>query len=942
MKRFSRLLIALLLAFATLQVIPVQAKSVPDNVYPMEQTEKNFEVSLVKNDGSFQFLAAFSTFDEAKAYMKESGDTAVVRAADSVKQTKIIAMNSGVAYTCEWERAGTVSLNSVSSNFSGYMSSYRQIYYLDTVTYNGNGHGNVKANIGGFECYVDLDVIELIPYKYVDQGIAIHLADDLYVKPAVSCYTVKTNGNYRDLVYTSYGIYKQDGSAAPVNTSVAVGPAADWMQTGNVYYSMDDVTFYNDKKMTDLAGVYYNYYQFMPLRTKTAISAEVFDSFLTSKGYGPSSALYGKGAAFVQAQNDYGVNALMVYAQACLESGYGKSTYAKTRNNLFGLGAYDSNPDNAFTFESVYECLELQMGYYLRNYFYADSSLFFGAHYGNKGSGIAVKYASDPDYGQKISGIAYAIDKFANNNSGNLSEYNSKTIGVISTYSAKVMITPGGTCTYTTEYRPGYQLNNTVAIIGEEGDYYRIQSDNYLNENGYCINVLQDSDVIKFDWNHNVGYIRKSDVTIISSNTVIEKPEEELVKIGEAKVVVTGLRIRTAPTISSSMVGYTSINSTYDVYSIEQAEGYTWYQIGRNQYIADDNGEWISYKANGQNQPVEPEKPAEPETPVVPQQPEKPAEPEIPQQPEDDVNAHILSFVESISEENGILSISGEAFIQGMDVINVEDTKHTLELFNLETEEVLSYEAVTSSLDTPEFIGDNHTYKAVLYSSSIDLDDIPKGNYVVRARVTTNGVTNSKLMYPDSSMVNIKDRYNESTGMSTSVIVNNMLKNRLEIIVEKNGIDKSLIHKPTIRYSTRGIDQITFNGDQLSFEGYGYMFRSAMTESNHPSYRAILVDENGASYEFNLNAKSSFIDYSILYGYDYKLDFADFDGSINLGQLPAGKYRMYLDMSNDSFRDIDEIINFTTEKTYSGTSGSRTYTLSTSNVHGRFILEVTE
>lgn len=937
MKKFSRFLIALLITLSTIQVVPIRAESVPENTYPMEQNEKNFEVALVENSGTFNYLAAFDTFEEAKAYMKESGDNAVVRAKDSNKQTKIIAMNSGTAYSCRWTDAGTVSLNGVGNNVTGYMSSYRQINYLDTESYRGDGHGNVKANLGGFECYVDLAVVELIPYVYVDQGIAVCLADDLKVIPKISSYTVVQNGNYRDLVFTAYSIFEKNGGTAPIAVNTAVGPAADWMVTGRTYYSVDDVTFYNDRNMTDPAGVYYNYYQFMPLRTKSSIPASVYNGFLKNRGFGTDSVLYNTGESFVQAQNDYGVNALMVFAQACLESNYGTSYYAKSRNNLFGLGAYDSNPDNAFSFESVYECLELQMGYYLRNYFYANSSLFFGAHYGNKGSGISVKYASDPYYGQKIASIAYAIDKYANQNSGNLTEYNSRTIGVITTYEAKVYVTPGGTCTYTTEYRPGYQLNNTAAILAEEGDYYKIQSDNYLKDNGYCLDVFVDSDVRIYDWNHNVGYISKSDVSIISSNTVIDHPQEELIKTGEVTVNVTNLRIRTAPTTASSFVGYAEEGKTYDVYGVTSADGYTWYQIGTNQYIA-DNGTWVTYRTEGETvpeTPAEPEKPSEPEIPEVPEEEEE-------NNPIHDDNAHILSFVDSISENKGVITLSGEAFIKGLDVTSIDSTSHNIELFNLETEETIKFEATTGMLKTPEYIGDNHVYQAVLYTSEINLNDIPAGNYVVQIRVTTNGITNSKNLYADSSIIQVEEIKDENTGYITSVYANNLLKNRLEISKEKCGIDRSLINKPTIRYSTRGLDNIRFDGDILKFDGYGYMYQSEMTESNHPSYSIILVDENGNPRSYYLTSKKSMIDYSILYKTDYKLDYADFEGSINLLELPVGKYRVYLDMSNDKYRDIDELINFTEKKSYIATSENRSYTLSTSNVHGRFILEVTE
>ena len=128
----------------------------------------------------------------------------------------------------------------------------------------------------------------------------------------------------------------------------------------------------------------------------------------------------------------------------------------------------------------------------------------------------------------------------------------------------------------------------------------------------------------------------------------------------------------------------------------------------------------------------------------------------------------------------------------------------------------------------------------------------------------------------------------------------------------------------------------------LTFDGYGYMYQSEMTESVHPSYRIILVDKDGVITSYDLTAKKSLFDYSILYKSDYKLDYADFEGTIDLSNLKAGKYRVYLDMSNDEYRDIDELINFTETKVYSASYGNRSYSLTTSNVHGRFILEVTE
>ena len=914
MKKFSRLLITLLIALTTVQIVPVAAKSVPDNIYPMEQKEKNYEVALVKDDGSFQWLASYDSFSEAKEYMKQSGDDAVVRAADSVKQTKIIAMNKGIAYSCEWENAGTVSLNSVSTSVSGYMSSYRQINYIDTETYTGNGHGKVKANLGGFECYVDLDVIELIPYKYIDKGIAIHLADDLNVIPKEACYTVVQNGNYKDLVYTAYTIFSKTGASAPLAMSTAVGPAADWMVTGRTYYSVDDVNFYNDREMKDKAGVYYNYYQFMPLRTKSSIPASVYNGFLKSKGFGTDSVLYNTGESFIQAQNDYGVNALMVFAQACLESRYGTSTYARTRNNLFGLGAFDSNPDNAYRFNSVYECLELQMGYYLRNYFYADSSLFFGAHYGNKGSGISVKYASDPYYGLKIAGIAYEMDKYANRYSGNLSEYNSRTVGVINTYAATVYITPGGKSTYTTEYQPGYQLNNTVSIIGEPGDYYKIQSDNYLKENGLCVNVFEDKDVKVYDWNHNVGYMKKSDISIISSNTVIDRPQEELTKIGEATVNVEQLRIRTAPTLSSAMITYCEKGKTYDVYSIKEAEGYTWYQIGSNQYIAGSE-DWVTYTANGETKP---------EAPV------------------DTDTYEIMSSVSKVeySEDKTAVHIEGRAYLVGIDSIDPQNVKHEVILVDLSDKTRMIVPAVTTVASEPVNLYDGHTYSAINYSADVNLHDLQVGDYALRIRVTNNGYADERYMY--SNQIRALESLKNEDGTVTRIYPNSIYSNRFEISISHDSIDYSVINKPSIRYSTRSVENPKFEDGKLSFNGYSYIYRASMTEEDHPHYKIMLQNEAGDLRTYDAQNFESETDYAKLLNYDQSLSYADYSASIDIASLPVGTYRMYIVIANDSYTDIEELYSFYYKQIDDYSINGKTYSLSTSNVHGRFILEVSE
>lgn len=930
MKKFSRLLITLLIALTTVQIVPVAAKSVPDNVYPMEQKEKNYEVALVKDDGSFQWLASYDSFSEAKEYMKQSGDDAVVRAADSVKQTKIIAMNKGIAYSCEWENAGTVSLNSVSTSVSGYMSSYRQINYIDTETYRGSGHGNVRANIGGFECIVDLDVIELIPYKYIDKGIAIHLADDLKVIPKEACYTVVQNGNYKDLVYTAYTIFSKTGASAPLAISTAVGPAADWMVTGKKYYSVDDVNFYNDREMKDKAGVYYNYYQFLPLRTKCSISADTLNAYLNEVVGLKKSSLKGQGQIFIDAQNTYGMNALMIFAQACQETGYGKSNFAINRNNLFGWNAVDSDPNQADYYPSVSACVNQHMANNLRGYLNTSDWRYFGGHFGNKSNGISVKYASDPYYGLKISAIAYEIDKYANGYNGNLSEYCSNSIGLVTTFGASVYNQPSGDVLYRTDYSYGYQMNNTVSIIGETGDWYIVQSDNIL-ENGKVVDVIKDPSFRTYEWNTCIGYMKKTDVLQLNTAKassdlkpkpeVPEKPEEPettLTLIGHITVAVDDLNIRTEPNRNSKSIGYVTNGENYPVYSITEAEGFTWYQIDVKQYVA-DTGEWLIYTPKTEG-------PSDTET----------------SGPVDNKDAEINTFVTSVTGDSNEFTISGQGYLVGYDAITNDDISHKIEIVNLETDDVTTVDAQTSVSNVPDNMGDGYTYKAILYKAVINTTELPAGNYMLKLRISNAYVTNSVVIRTESRKVNIASNYNESTNLTTRLYLNNSSKNRMEISKECEGIDRTLIKKPTVRFSMTGYNKIDLTEDQLNVDGFGFIYESDMTESNNASFRLILVDENGNSYPIDLLTKKSPYDYDLLYDKGYTMDYADFEGSVNLAQLEAGTYRIYLDISNEQYRDISEFMNFGKKLNKSIELDGKTITLSTSKVHNRFILEVTE
>ena len=424
MRRWLNLLLlcAIGICFLPLSSIQVQAKDKYENYYVMSCSGNQYEVDVVNDSGYFDMKGCYAGFAEAKAAMKSWGNDAVVRHAESFSPSKIIAMTRGVAYSFPNRNGGVTLTIQGAAGTSTYMSAYRQLDYWDTQAYYGDGTGDVYATVTGFDGNVNLRDIDLIPQKFISYNLPIYLGGNdntsehsapFYVRPRRAYYTVRQNGNYRDLIFVAYSSYAEGGSIPRTVAEIAVGPAASWMTTGASYYSYDDVRYYTDPYYSYLAGTYFNYYQFLPLRTKSNITADKYNGFLASKGYGTNSVLWDSGQYFIDAQNTYGVNAVMIFAQACLEAAYGTSYFAKQRYNLFGWNAVDSDPNRASYYSSVAQSINEQMGIQLRNGYLStrNSFSYYGSFFGNKGSGLSVKYASTPYYGVSIAAIAYSFDK---------------------------------------------------------------------------------------------------------------------------------------------------------------------------------------------------------------------------------------------------------------------------------------------------------------------------------------------------------------------------------------------------------------------------------------------------------------------------------------------------------------------------------------------------
>lgn len=108
---------------------------------------------------------------------------------------------------------------------------------------------------------------------------------------------------------------------------------------------------------------------------------------------------------FVDAEKQYGVNAIALAAIAGEESGYGKSYLARTYNNLTGIAVYNENC-NGRSFSSWSECIMETAKLLSENYLVEDGKYYSG---GKGFIEVNQKYSSNSEWAKNCSYIANKV-----------------------------------------------------------------------------------------------------------------------------------------------------------------------------------------------------------------------------------------------------------------------------------------------------------------------------------------------------------------------------------------------------------------------------------------------------------------------------------------------------------------------------------------------------
>lgn len=339
-----------------------------------------------------------------------------------------------------------------------------------------------------------------------------------YQNQKISYYSVESN-TYLMHNYTYY-------SGTTLKTrSICVGYKPGYLMQGINYYSYDGHYFYTqfDKMISDyrnntysnavnVNAPYYNYYQYLSMHSTANCTAEQYDAHVAAKV--SSSKMLTTGSAFVATQNKYTINSLLMFGVAINESAWGTSDIANTKNNLFGLDAVDSNPTgNADEFETVEACIEdFAYGWIHKGYLNGRNWRYRGPHLGDKRSGINVKYASDPYWGEKAAAYCFDAGK---------SDYGRYTLGIarsgmINFYKEA---DTSSTVIYTSDASDGSYIYDFPVTILEKvtnasGElFYKVASDMSLKDDRSERNVNAIYNV-----NRDYVFVRANDVKIVFEN----------------------------------------------------------------------------------------------------------------------------------------------------------------------------------------------------------------------------------------------------------------------------------------------------------------------------------------------------------------------------------------------------------------------------------------
>lgn len=859
---------------------PVYAMSASDVSKRNACNTLSFELAYANHDGSLSTKACYGSYEEAKNSMNQSSednsDNLVILERKNSKTQIIDARYALIDYDQKVSATTYLYKNLNDTKSFTYIIGGES----DDAAYLGLDYNSkrIKIMVSGFTGWID---------KYDSNGNNQYDIIPLAWATSPSYYKVSSSTIRHYLPSNLFSTGKL--------YYITIGPKPTQLSEGN-YYSYDGKYFYRDLKVmlndyksginnnaVNFNNPYYNYYQYLPHRTRSNYTVSDIDDYIKNTlGYrskansypAPSnqSMLYNEGAYFYSAESLYGVNSLLMFAVARNESGNGRSRLSIEKNNLFGHSAVDSDPYASGSsyistghgiFAHAYKWLSygyLQPGDY--------SGRFNGSHLGNKGSGINVKYASDPYWGEKAASYYYQFDS-----TYGLQDYNYYSIAVKNddttiVYPKKSPKIKG--LNVSSAYYKLVLKDTPILIVDEvQGDevlgnktWYKIMSDPMLDSSLEYTGSSKTFPRVTYNWNSNYVYV----------------PAAYFTKINEAK-----------PTNPNSIIKYDEIINP----------------DSNNNNPSDDNNNTGN---ENPNPPTDEEKPTpSPETPTenLPTT-ENPAS-------NLEMKNNNLYYFDALNYANDNLIIRGFLGISGMNNSKNDNISHRVIFRDVNSGVEYVYSLNRWMENYPFEMTDSseatkYDYSGGWFEGTIKITNLPQGDYQMFIE-EGNGIYRTRSNFNNLFFKEMIRKVTTSNNKGFLFQMNYYdSKVPLEVTVRDEGLISS-VNPPTndVMYNT--FTKLEFAGNNLHIRGTSH--NVGVDYSNGANVERSIILENTSTYKrYGYNTSS------ITNG-DYKVNLrvsdgldktrAWFDTNLDISNLPSGTYAIYIKTKGNGGEDYGEL-----------------------------------
>ncbi|MBR3153061.1 MAG: G5 domain-containing protein [Clostridia bacterium] len=207
-----------------------------------------------------------------------------------------------------------------------------------------------------------------------------------------SAFIVEVENDWLKVKFNNYVGY------APANCFTNINPHATQLENlvQGVEYSKEEL----------ISTLDFN----MDLTKPSGLTLDQFKKILSGNSGDTQDVLANNAEYFYYVERQYNINGVYLAAMAIHEGGWGTSSISNDKKNLFGYGAYDSNPyEGAYSFDTYAAGIDLVARMLVKNYLNPPGTIIYegevasGCYYnGPTLTGVNTRYATDKNWANAV------------------------------------------------------------------------------------------------------------------------------------------------------------------------------------------------------------------------------------------------------------------------------------------------------------------------------------------------------------------------------------------------------------------------------------------------------------------------------------------------------------------------------------------------------------